>query len=170
MLTRPATARVRQSIFSRLAARIDLEGLSVLDLFAGSGSLGIEALSRGAARATFVDSSPAAAATLRHNLETLRLSPRGRIVTSRVEHALESLKGERFDLIFIDAPYRDDTSTAILERLTALELLDAGAFIVVRQSRRAPAAAAPAALEVVSEATLGDHRIALYRRADNTRS
>src|SRR5512135_288667 len=66
--TRPATARVRASIFSRLSARFDLSGAQVLDLYAGSGSLGLEALSRGAVRATFVDSARAAAAVIAKNL------------------------------------------------------------------------------------------------------
>ena len=68
LTTRPATARIRESIFSRLLARLDFDGLSVLDIFAGSGSLGIEALSRGAAHATFIDSSKAATAVIRENL------------------------------------------------------------------------------------------------------
>src|SRR5579883_2219794 len=80
LATRPATARVRQSIFSRLQVRMALEGARVLDLYAGSGSLGIEALSRGAASAVFVDSSRAAAAAISDNLERLGLAPRGRVL------------------------------------------------------------------------------------------
>src|SRR5271167_3324211 len=79
MTTRPTSARVRESIFSRLAARLDLGGLAVLDLFAGSGALGIEALSRGASSAVFVDSSRAAAAAIRINLEGLGFASRGRL-------------------------------------------------------------------------------------------
>src|ERR1700692_1092226 len=79
--TRPATARVRASIFSRIAARFDLTGARVLDLFAGSGSLGLEALSRGAAGAVFVDSSRVAAATIAKNLAAFGLTAAARIVT-----------------------------------------------------------------------------------------
>ncbi|MFZ0890197.1 MAG: 16S rRNA (guanine(966)-N(2))-methyltransferase RsmD, partial [Candidatus Binataceae bacterium] len=165
--TRPATARVRQSIFSRLNSRLDISGTRVLDLFAGSGSLAIEALSRGAAHATMVDTSPAAAAAIQRNLETLGLQGHGRILASEVKRALATLAGgrERFDIIFIDAPYRADTSADILSRIVDLDLLSAEGWIVVRQYRRAAMGEPAAGIQCESVATLGDHRIALYRRA-----
>jgi 16S rRNA (guanine966-N2)-methyltransferase len=163
-LTRPATARVRASIFSRLSARTDLSGLRVLDLFAGSGSLGLEALSRGARRAVFVDSSRAAAATIRGNLSTLGLLDRAEVVVAGVARAIVQLgaRGDRFDIVFVDAPYRRDTSAEVLEALSAGALLEAGAYVMVRQAVRAPEIG-PAALETVSRAKLGDHRLTLYR-------
>ena len=120
LVTRPATARVRASIFSRLAARTDLNGARVLDLFAGSGSLGLEALSRGASRAVFVDSSRAAATAIRDNLRVLGLEERAEVIVAGVERAIAALgaRGECFDLVFVDAPYRDDTSAAVLRALT----------------------------------------------------
>ena len=164
LLTRPATARVRASIFSRLAARTELTGTRVLDLFAGSGSLGLEALSRGAARAVFVDSSREAAAAIRDNLRVLGLQERAEVVVAGVERALAALRarGALFDLVFVDAPYRDDSSAAVLSSLARGGLLDAGAYVVVRQAGRAPELL-PAGLEEINCATLGDHRIALYR-------
>jgi 16S rRNA (guanine966-N2)-methyltransferase len=164
LLTRPATARVRASIFSRLAARTELAGARVLDLFAGSGSLGLEALSRGARHAVFVDSSRAAAAAIHDNLRALGLAERAEVIAVGVERALAQLsaRGERFDLVFIDAPYRHDTSAAVLAQLAAGGLLEAGAWVVFRQAARAPRLA-PAQLEEASCATLGGHRIALYR-------
>jgi 16S rRNA (guanine966-N2)-methyltransferase len=167
--TRPTSARARESIFSRLAVRMDLDGVRVLDIFAGSGSLGIEALSRGAAHVTFVDSSRDAAAAIRANLAQLELSDRGRIVTSDVRRALGDLEGSResFDLVFVDAPYKDDMSAEILAMLGAMRLLAPGGWIVVEQSKRAPAAPpAPGGHERAFVATLGDHRIAFYRRLD----
>lgn len=162
--TRPATARVRASIFSRLAARTELAEALVLDLFAGSGSLGLEALSRGARRTVFVDSSRAAASTIRDNLRALRLAERAEVIVARVERALHQLeaRGDRFDLVFIDAPYRNDTSAAVLAELEEHGLLEAGAWVIVRQAARAAQLSA-ATLEEVSCATVGDHRIALYR-------
>ncbi|HZO80617.1 MAG TPA: 16S rRNA (guanine(966)-N(2))-methyltransferase RsmD [Candidatus Binataceae bacterium] len=162
--TRPATARVRASIFSRLAARTELAGARVLDLFAGSGSLGLEALSRGARHAVFVDSSRAAAAAIRDNLRTLGLAERAEVIVAGVERALAHLRarGARFDLVFIDAPYRHDISEAVLALLAAGGLLEAGAWVVVRQAARAPRPAS-AGLEEASCATVSDHRIALYR-------
>jgi len=174
IVTRPTTARVRHSIFSRLGSRLDLEGLAVLDLFAGSGSLGIEALSRGAAHATFVDSSPVSAATIRRNLGELGLAARGTIVAAEVRRAMAELaaRGERFDLVFIDAPYRDDFTAEVLDRLVDLKLLTGQAWVVAEQYHRAPPPSGRFGddLTRVSVAKLGDHRIALYRRANGPES
>ena len=163
--TRPATARVRSSIFSRLDARFDLTGVRVLDLFAGSGSLGLEALSRGAAHVTFVDSSRASAAAIAKNLAVFGFANAARMLTDDVMRALADLSAarERFDLVFVDAPYANDLSAAVLAVLVERELMVPRGWAVVRQAGRAPALA-PAGLERVNEATLGDHRIALYRR------
>jgi 16S rRNA (guanine966-N2)-methyltransferase len=162
--TRPATARVRASIFSRLAARTELAGACVLDLFAGSGSLGLEALSRGASRVVFVDSSRAAATAIRDNLRMLALEERAEVLVTGVERAIAMLaaRGERFDLVFVDAPYRNDISAAVLSALAAERLLGPDAYVVVRQAGRAPEISPPG-LEAINRATLGDHRIALYR-------
>src|SRR5271170_2626362 len=107
LTTRPATSRMRESIFSRLLVRLDFDGLSVLDIFAGSGSLGIEALSRGAAHATFIDSSKAATAVIRENLAALELTDRGRIMPTDLRRALPQLsqEGKSFGLVFVDAPF-----------------------------------------------------------------
>src|SRR5450755_3442208 len=93
--TRPATARVRSSIFSRLDARFDMTGARVLDLYAGSGSLGLEALSRGAAHVTFVDASRAAVATISKNLQVFGLTGASRILTADVLRAIADLSGAR---------------------------------------------------------------------------
>lgn len=164
LVTRPATVRVRASIFSRLAARTEIAGARVLDLFAGSGSLGLEALSRGASQAVFVDSSRAAAVAIRDNLRGLGLEGRAEVMTVGVERAIAALgaRGARFDLVFVDAPYRDDTSAAVLSALKARGLLEVDAYVVVRQAGRSPEIS-PAGLEAINCATLGDHRIALYR-------
>ncbi len=167
MLTRPATARARNSIFSRLAVRLDFEGIRVLDIFAGSGSLGIEALSRGAAHATFVDSSRESAAAIAVNLERLGLRAHGRMMRSDVGRALVELAGARdsFELCFVDPPYRDDMSAEVLGLLARDALVAPGGWIVVRQFKRAPGPPpAPAGLERAAVATVGDHRIAFYRR------
>ncbi len=165
--TRPTSARARESIFSRLTVRMDLAGVQVLDIFAGSGSLGIESLSRGAAQVTFVDSSRDAAAAIRANLAQLELSDRARIVVSDVRRALGELgrSRESFDLVFVDAPFKDDMSAEVLALLGEFQLVAPGGWIVVEQSKRAPAASpAPKAHERAFVATIGDHRIAFYRR------
>ncbi len=167
--TRPTSARARESIFSRLAVRMDLGGVRVLDIFAGSGSLGIESLSRGAAHVTFVDSSRDAAAAIRANLAQLELSDRARIVVSDVRRALGELgrSRESFDLVFVDAPFKDDMSAEVLTLLGQHQLVALDGWVVVEQSKRAPAPPpAPKAHERVFVATIGDHRIAFYRRPD----
>jgi 16S rRNA (guanine(966)-N(2))-methyltransferase RsmD len=102
--TRPTSDRVREALFAILGERV--EGARVLDLYAGSGALGIEALSRGAAEATFVDSAPAAVRAIRANLEALgaeaevRRADAGRFLRSA------SGEGRHYDLVFLDPPYR----------------------------------------------------------------
>ena len=146
---------------------MDFDEARVLDIFAGSGSLGIESLSRGAAHVMFVDSSREAAAAIRANLAQLELSDHATIVVSDVRRALGDLAREHrsFDLVFVDAPFKDDMSAEVLTLLGELQLVATGGWIVVEQSKRAPAAPpAPKAHERVFVATIGDHRIAFYRR------
>jgi len=167
--TRPTSARARESIFSRLAVRIDFTGVRVLDIFAGSGSLGIESLSRGAAQVTFVDSSRDAVDAIRGNLAHLELVDRSRIIVCDVRRALSDLgrDHETFDLVFVDAPFKNDMSAQVLAMLAELNLVAPGGWVVVEQSKRAPAAPpAPEAHERALVATIGDHRIAFYRRPD----
>jgi 16S rRNA (guanine(966)-N(2))-methyltransferase RsmD len=128
--TRPTSDRVREALFSILGDRVT--GARVLDLFAGSGALGIEALSRGAAEATFVDSSPAAVRAVRANLRALATEGEVRRADARTFLRAASDAGRHYDLVFLDPPYR------LAERL-ARELSEA-----------LPAALAPGGL-VISE-------------------
>jgi 16S rRNA (guanine(966)-N(2))-methyltransferase RsmD len=139
----------------------------VLDLFAGSGSLGLEALSRGASEAVFVDSSRAAAAAIARNLREFGLEARARVIQLEVRRALYELAADsgRFDLVFVDPPFAQDSSAEVLAKLTQLDLINPHGIVTVRQYRRAPDLMV-AELERVSLATLGDHRITIYRRAD----
>jgi len=167
--TRPTSARARESIFSRLAVRIDLDGARVLDVFAGSGSLGLEALSRGAAHVTFVDSSRAAAAAIQKNLRNVDAAEKARVMVVEVRRALAELSksGEQFDLVFVDAPYKNDLSADVVAALAGRGLAAPGGYVVVEQSRRAPGPPdAVPPLTLANVATISDHRIAFYRRAD----
>jgi 16S rRNA (guanine966-N2)-methyltransferase len=104
--TRPTSDRVREAIFNALWSRGVLDGAVAVDLFAGSGALGIEALSRGAAHVTFVDDDRAALRAVRRNLETCRVEDRATVVAGSVERWLAGLaSGARFDLAFCDPPY-----------------------------------------------------------------
>jgi len=163
--TRPATARVRASVFSRLASRNAIAGAYVLDIFAGSGSFGLEALSRGASHVTFVDRARAAAAAIAINLSKLHMADRARIITAEFRRALAELaeSGECFGVVFVDAPFGADSTTEVLALIATLGLLAPDGLLVTRQFHRTPAPVA-AALECVNVAKIGDHRIALYRR------
>jgi 16S rRNA (guanine966-N2)-methyltransferase len=107
---------VREALFNVLAARLDFGGLAVLDLYAGSGALGLEALSRGAGSATFVESDPRAAAIIRQNVEALGLSG-ATVVARSVAAALQAGAGDPFDLVLADPPY--DVDTADVEQMVA---------------------------------------------------
>ena len=120
-ITRPTTDRVREAVFSSLGDRV--VGASVLDLFAGSGSLGIESLSRGATAAVFVDEAPAAGATIEANLKRSRLAG-GHFLRRDVMSYLASSPASEFDLVFADPPYaRDEETTALLRSLLDHERL-----------------------------------------------
>ena len=154
--TRPTADRVRESLFSILGP---LEGLRVLDLFAGSGALGIEALSRGAARAVFVDSDARAGRVIRRNLSELGLA-----APMHVADALAYLRwpdpGGPFDLIFLDPPYSSGPRLAakLSERLVAV--LAPHARIVSESDKHAPV---ELTLPMVDERTYGSTRIAIHR-------
>jgi 16S rRNA (guanine966-N2)-methyltransferase len=152
--TRPTADRVREALFSILG---DVSGLHVLDLFAGSGALGIEALSRGAAGATFVDSAPRAAAAIERNLAALGLSAE---VVRRDALAYLRRAGEvRFDLVLCDPPY--DLAPALTRPLAERlpPILSPDALIVTESDKRSPLEL-PFAL--LRERTYGDTRIAVH--------
>jgi 16S rRNA (guanine(966)-N(2))-methyltransferase RsmD len=134
--TRPTSDRVREALFSVLGARV--EGARVLDLFAGSGALGIEALSRGAATATFVDSGPAAIGALRANLEALGADAETRRQDARRFLAGASAAAREYDLVFLDPPYRlaGRLGSELSDILPAV--LAPGATVVTESDRRSP--------------------------------
>lgn len=128
---RPSEDRVREAVFSILGDRV--AGSTVLDLFAGVGSYGIEALSRGAARAVFVDSNRKIAGILRANLEHLGLTGRSRVIARDVFRALKFLGKEsaRFDLVFADPPYDRDLANSILTWLSGSVILTREVDVIV---------------------------------------
>jgi 16S rRNA (guanine966-N2)-methyltransferase len=134
--TRPTSDRVREALFSILGDRV--AGARVLDLFAGSGALGIEALSRGAAQATFVESSSAAIAVLRRNLDALGVEAEVRRQDALAYLRSASRDARLYDLVFLDPPYRHASALGP-ELSTALgPVLAPGARVVAESDRRAP--------------------------------
>lgn len=119
---RPAMDQVKESIFNIL---FDVEGLAVLDLFAGTGTMGIEALSRGALRCLFVDNLAEASELIEKNLDACGFSAKGQVLNMTVGKAIRELdlKGEKFDLIFIDPPYLKNDVKKTLQKLAQSNLL-----------------------------------------------
>ena len=154
--TRPTADRVREALFSILG---DMDGLRVLDLFAGSGALGIEALSRGASEAVFVDISRRATVTVEANLESLGLAAEvhQRDAMAFLGRAAGSVP---FDLVFLDPPYDWASRLAgpLAERLPAI--LTEDARIVTESDKRSPLLMP---FSLVRERTYGDTRIAVHR-------
>ncbi len=127
--TRPTSDFVREAIFNTLTSYLDLQDVTVLDLFAGTGALGIEALSRGAGRATFVDHDRRAVAAIRANLASTGLGP-GEVHQAEVLRWLDRADQPAFDLAFADPPYRWTEWSALLERLRArLLVLETGSEV-----------------------------------------
>jgi 16S rRNA (guanine966-N2)-methyltransferase len=133
--TRPTSDRVREALFSILAS---VEDARVLDLFAGSGALGIEALSRGAASATFVDSAPGAVAVVRENLQHLGLQAEVLRIPALRALACTPIVDRQYDLVFLDPPYRMASSLGPELSRTLPTILAPEARVVAESDRRTP--------------------------------
>jgi 16S rRNA (guanine966-N2)-methyltransferase len=157
-LTRPITDRVKETLFDILGASV-IEA-RVLDLYAGSGAIGIEALSRGATHATFVERSPQALETLRHNLERTRLSEQATVVTGEVLSFLERDRTRAWDLAVLDPPYEERAILAPLERLAAR--MELGGTVVVKHFWRTPVPE-PAGLAIVRVRRFGETSLTFLR-------
>ncbi len=132
---RPTTDRVREALFARLGA---LDGARVLDLYAGTGALGIEALSRGAESVVFVERARASLAALERNLQTLDLLGSSRILRQDVPEGVATLGREalRFDLVLLDPPYETEEAERALRAVVTAGVLAPGATLVVERSQR----------------------------------
>jgi 16S rRNA (guanine966-N2)-methyltransferase len=163
--TRPTADKVREAIFNTLATLLELEGARVLDLFAGSGALGLEALSRGAAHCTFVESHARTAAGIRANLGLLGLPPAtAQVVTGRVEAWLRSAGPPgSVALVLADPPYAYAEHDALLAALAAAPALAEGALIVL-EAARGQALAPPARLEVLQTKGYGDTQVSFLEK------
>ena len=159
---RPTADRVRESLFAVLGP---LDGAHVLDLYAGTGALGIEARSRGAKRAVFVDRSAKSLSVLRRNLDALALTERTRVIQADAMASLARLAraGESFDLVCADPPYAAAGVESVLAALVECRLLHTNATLVVERSRRHPLMSI-AGLALIDERSYGDTVIARLGR------
>lgn len=158
--------QVRSALFNILGDLVR-EG-RFLDLFAGTGSVGMEALSRGASFAVFVDESREAVTIIERNLEELGLSPRAEILQDDVFRALERLqrRGERFDLAFLGPPYGQNLAHRTLERLGELRLLGDEAVVVTEVFKKEALEDRYGSLRLVDERAYGDNVLKFYRPRD----
>jgi 16S rRNA (guanine(966)-N(2))-methyltransferase RsmD len=165
LATRPTSDRLRETLFNVLAPRIG--GAAFLDLYAGSGAVGIEALSRGAARVVYVERAPAALKALRENLVKLGIFSGFRIDSSSVAAALKHLgkENQRFDLVFLDPPWDAATEyAATLGSLggSAAELLADGALVIAEHRRKEHLEERYGALERTRLLEQGDAALSFY--------
>lgn len=160
--TRPTQDRVKESLFNILQA--ELPEAAVLDLFAGSGALGLESVSRGAARAVLVDQDREAVQCIRRNVEKLRFEPRTQVLHCDWQQAVAKISGEgaAFDLVFLDPPYRMTALLSLCDTLADKGLLNREAMIVW-EHRLGVTATLSSRFEPVKDRVFGDTHFHLFR-------
>jgi len=161
--TRPTADQVRIALLDTLMPW--LPGARVLDLFAGAGGVGLEALSRGAAHATLVERDARAVAALRANVATLGVEKAARVVRDEVARALSALAraGERFDVVFLDPPYDTDDVATTLDALGGADLLAAGGVVVAQHLTKRARAASAGALAAFRTRRFGETTLTFFR-------
>ncbi|MCZ7627173.1 MAG: 16S rRNA (guanine(966)-N(2))-methyltransferase RsmD [Candidatus Methylomirabilota bacterium] len=163
-VTRPTSDYLREVLFDLLAPQID--GKTFLDLYAGTGAVGIEALSRGAAAAIFVEQNRSALAILYRNLDRSGFRERAVVVPMEVRRYLRraAIRSEQFDLIFLDPPYLSGDREAALTIIAERQVLAPGGLAILERSARIAQSEVPTGLEHVREVRHGDSALQIYRR------
>jgi 16S rRNA (guanine(966)-N(2))-methyltransferase RsmD len=164
--TRPTTDKVKEALFSMIGPYFD--GDIVLDLFAGTGGLGIEALSRGAGKAVFIDVNPRSIEVIRANLETARLADRAEVYRNDANKAIKLIerKGTKFDLIFLDPPYAMKNCNELLDELESRGLTADGAVAVVEHESGFDYGDRIGLFERRKLANYGETSISIYHKVD----
>jgi 16S rRNA (guanine966-N2)-methyltransferase len=162
---RPTSDLVRGAVFDMLASQ-GANLSRVLDLYAGSGALGVEALSRGASWCDLVDRDRAACATIRENLALAGFQERARVLCQPVERVLERPEEEPYSLVLVDPPYEDESAVAVVERLAASPLVAPGGTLVLEHSWRRPPPDGLGRLKLVVRRRHGDTGVSIYRQEE----
>jgi 16S rRNA (guanine(966)-N(2))-methyltransferase RsmD len=160
--TRPTSDLLRQAIFNVVGLRVI--GARVLDLYAGTGAIGLEALSRGAAHATFVEQDPAALRSLRENVRALGVADRASVVAGDVRLVLRRGAGDAFACAFLDPPYGLALAGPTVEALASGDVLSDNAVLVVQAFHKEPLPAAAGPLRQTWRRRYGESTITLYER------
>jgi len=158
---RPTSDLIREAIFSMLES-MDIDWSYVLDLYAGTGALGIEALSRGAERADFVECNPRCCALIKQNLEHTKLTAEGNVYCMTVAKAL-SLLGKKYDIVFLDPPYSDPATTTILGKLASSSLVGENSTLILEHSRRVSPGPSYGSFHQTKSLSHGDTRVSVYK-------
>lgn len=161
MDTRPTTDRVKEGVFNVI--QFDIEGRRVLDLFAGTGQLGIECLSRGATHCTFVDQRKDAAALIRENLKVTELSDRAKVVQGDALSFLHST-GETYHLIFLDPPYDANLLDSTLKALAGIDILAENGIIICESRANQDLPELPLPYRKSKDYRYGKIKVTLYRK------
>ena len=168
LLIRPTADRVKESLFNILGdLLVSFDSFRVLDIFAGTGNLGIEALSRGAAQAVFVDNHKESVTLVLKNLQLVGFTGRARVLEKEAIPALRYLEKREspFHLVFIDPPYRLGLAEKVLEYLAGSLLVDANSLVVAEYSAREAIPTAFAGLREFDRRVYGDTAISFFRMA-----
>ncbi|MBM4446562.1 MAG: 16S rRNA (guanine(966)-N(2))-methyltransferase RsmD [Chloroflexi bacterium] len=161
-LVRPTTDRVREAIFSILAS-LTSHWSRGLDLFAGSGALGIEALSRDIEWIDFVDQAPKCCAIIKQNLQKLGFSQKAHVYCCNVAKALTFLK-DKYDIVFMDPPYSDQSINHMATQLASSRIIDDESLIVISHASRSPLQDSYDGLSLIKEKQYGDTCISIYQK------
>ena len=162
---RPTSDRLRETLFNIIAPQI--EGSRFLDICAGSGAVGIEALSRGASSVTFIDRSRRACAVIESNLATLGVTSNATIINREAVSALKRLARDaaKFDIVFFDPPYASEIYSQVMRRLAASGLLNPQAIVITEHRAKTPPAAEFEGLRVFREVKQGESALTFYAGA-----
>jgi 16S rRNA (guanine(966)-N(2))-methyltransferase RsmD len=166
--TRPTADRVKEALFNLI--QFEIRGAQVLDLFGGSGALGIEALSRGAEHAVFVDQNRASVQMITRNLEKTQFTGQARVIATDWQAGLSRLEDSAFDLVLIDPPYHANLEIEVLERLELLNLLSSEAVVVIEHPAFRVLPEQVYGYTYIKSKQYGKTALTLYRRQINDKS
>lgn len=156
---RPTSDKVKQALFNILADRV--EAAVFLDLYAGAGGIGIEALSRGAAHVTFVDVSKEALAVLRHNVEQMGFGDHAEVVPAKAESFLKK-PSRPYDIVFLDPPYAEEMAP-LLDLIAGSKILKSASIVIAEHFKKQPSPEKAGALALYRESRYGDTVLAFYK-------
>ena len=162
--TRPTRDIVKEALFSIIQSYVP--DAVVLDLFAGSGAIGIEALSRGSKEAIFVDLNPKCVAVIRENIQKAKLSEVSRIYNTDYKMALKKLQGEKIDIIYVDPPYHKEMGIDAIEKISEYDLLADNGLIVIETDTNEEVPEFIGKYEKFNYKRYGRNILSLYRRKE----